>query len=128
MTNATLTFLARLTIWATFGIVAALGATILMGLATRSINSRYMLYGRDGNGNPYFSPERVQLLVATIAVSISFLVTSASTTNGQMPTLPTPVLGLIGASSAIYLGGKGLTTIQAILNAQVNSNTQDKQT
>jgi hypothetical protein len=109
--------LAKIAVWEVKLFLGALIAIIAWKLLTGRINTRYLLYGRRGDGKPYFSPERVQLLVTTIGVAIQYLI-SASHANGQMPKLPDGSLQIFGASNAVFLGGKALAFTRKTLKGQ----------
>ncbi len=104
MSVSTLAWLARSEL---ILITGGLAATIAVQLLTGRINMRYLLYGRRRDGTQYFSPERVQLLVATIAIALQYVLNAAHADAGKMPSLPSGSLELLGLSNAVYLGGKG---------------------
>lgn len=106
----TYSFLVWLAKWEAILIVGGLAVTIAIKLLTGQVNMQYLLYGRRRDGAQYFSPHKVQLLVATIAVAFQYLLTAAQTRSGAMPRLPDGALELLGLSHAIYLGGKGWNT------------------
>ena len=110
----TYSFLVWLAKWEAILIVGGLAVTIAVQLLTGRVNMQYVLYGRRRDGSRYFSPERVQLLVATIGVAFQYLLTAAQTQSGAMPRLPDGTLELLGLSNAIYLGGKGWTTFRKV--------------
>ena len=101
------TVLAWFTKWEVVLFVGGLAVTIAWQLLTGRINTRYLLWGRKSDGSRYFSPERLQLLIATFVVAGQYLYT-ASQSNGEMPKLPDGSLELLGLSNAIYLGGKAV--------------------
>jgi len=78
---------------------------------------RNLLYGRRRDGSLYFSPERVQLLVATIAVAFQYFLTASQTRSGAMPRLPDGTLELFGLSNAVYLGGKSWAAFRRVTGA-----------
>jgi hypothetical protein len=84
------------------GLAAIIGYRLLTG----QINTKYLLYGMRRDGTRYFSPERVQLLVATFSIAIQYLLNAAQAAPGKVPDLPAGSLQLLGLSHAIYLGGK----------------------
>src|SRR5436309_3160368 len=98
--------------WMVLAFVGGLAITIALQLLTGAINTHYLLYGTRNDGTKYFSAERVQLLVATIAVAFQYLLNAKHATSGQMPTLPQGSLEVLGLSNAIYLGGKAWTTFK----------------
>jgi hypothetical protein len=98
--------LIRLIKWEVLVFVGGLGVIVALRLLTGDINIRGLLTGSKSDGTKYFSPERVQLLVAIIALGFQYLVLVSRTPSGQMPGIPTGAMQLFGLSNAIYLGGK----------------------
>jgi len=94
--------------WEVIIFVGGLTAITAFQLLTGRINTHYLLYGTRRDGSRYFSPERVQLLGATIAIALQYLLNAAHCADsGNMPSLPTGSLEILGLSNAVYLGGKG---------------------
>ncbi|HTB14964.1 MAG TPA: hypothetical protein VK752_25505 [Bryobacteraceae bacterium] len=92
--------------------VYGLAAIVALKLLTGQINTRYLLHGMRRDGTRYFSPERVQMLLATIIVALQYLLLVRHAAPGQMPELPNGSLQLLGLSHVIYLGGKGFTAFR----------------
>ena len=86
------------------GFLYSLIAVIGYQLFTRQINVRGLLLQKTGrrNGPERVSPGRIQLLLATIAASASFLNAVASSKDGKMPDFDPHWLYVLGASSGIY--------------------------
>ena len=61
MDFARIIYLAR---WEVILFVFGLAAIVAIKMLTGGINTRYLLYGMRRDGTRYFSPERVQMLVA----------------------------------------------------------------
>ena len=93
--------------WEVILFLGGLAAIIGYRLLTGQINTQYLLYGTRRDGSRYFSPERVQLLVATFSIAFQYLLSAAQTGPGKLPDLPAGSLEVLGLSHAIYLGGKG---------------------
>jgi hypothetical protein len=89
------------------GFLYALAATVAFQLLTRRINTAGML-SQKGSGQ--VSPGRIQLLLATIAASASYLTQVANTTNGTMPDFDMNWLYVFGGSSGIYVIEKAWAT------------------
>lgn len=89
--------------------VVLLSALLAYRLLTREINLDGLL--RNRRGAPV-SPERVQLLVATIAVSFKFLATAMHGTGNSLPEVDAATLSVFGASSGVYAGVKALRAIR----------------
>ena len=85
----------------------ALGATILIQILTRRIPVVGLLAEKNSAGQ--VSAGRVQLLLATIAASASYLTQVANTTNGKMPDIDANWLYVFGGSGGIYALGKAWT-------------------
>lgn len=100
--------------WEVTLFVYALAAIIAYRLLTGQINTRYLLHGVRRDGSRYFSPERVQMLLATIAIAFQYLMLAHQAPPGQMPNLPEGSLQVLGLSHAVYLGGKGLNAFRKI--------------
>jgi hypothetical protein len=94
--------------------LGALLAVVFYRLLTGKINTRYLFYGLKSDGTHYFSPERVQLMIFTLWVGLSYLLDTYETqvvhlqpgTSPVLPDVPTKTLALLGASHVVYLGGK----------------------
>jgi hypothetical protein len=106
MTDSILASIAK---WESFLIVGSLIAIIAVDLLTGKIDMHFLFYGLRGDGSRYFSPGRVQLLVATISVACQYLINASQAQFGSMPGLPAGALELLGASNALYLGGNAIT-------------------
>ena len=108
----------QLFLLALFGIVA-------MQILTGQISTKKLLYGRKSDAGdpvvgadglthgrkkedtPYFSPERVQLLLFTLGAAFYYLTQVLNNPNpGTFPPLPESWTAVVGGSNAIYLGGK----------------------
>jgi hypothetical protein len=103
--------LAQLIKWEIFLLLGGLGGVIAIRLLTGRINTSYLLWGRRKDQTRYYSAERVQLLLATIAVAAQYVLTAAHSKAGEMPKLPDGTLQVLGLSNAIYLGRKGWTKL-----------------
>lgn len=98
---------------------------VAVRLLTGQISTRKLLYGRkndtgepilgaDGQtpgrkkeDTPYFSPERVQLLLFTLGAALYYLTQVLNNPHpGTFPPLPQSWTAIGGGSNAIYLGGK----------------------
>ena len=89
------------------GFLFALGAVVLFKIATRQINTEGLITNKDGTA--FVSPVRVQLLLATIAASATYLGQVASNKTGTMPDVSPHMIYLFGGSSGIYAAGKAWT-------------------
>jgi len=95
--------------WESALFLGGLYGIILVQLLTGRINTRWLLYGRN-NGLRYFSPERVQLLVLTLAGAAYYLLTVLQMPDPRsLPAVPNTWIGLLGGSNSLYLLGKAYT-------------------
>jgi hypothetical protein len=109
-----LTPLELATRWIVLGGLAAFGGIIVSEILTGRINTRYLLHGLRKDGTYYLSPERIQLLIATLAVAFSYLGDAAASDRaGKLPDVPASWLVGLGGSQVIYLGGKALRLLRA---------------
>lgn len=95
------------------GIAGITGTQILSG----AINTRRLFYGRRKNGDYYFSPERVQLLLFTVWVAFTYLLTVLGD-RSKLPDVDTQTLALLGGSHALYLGGKAFARLAPVHNGK----------
>ena len=100
-----MSFLMNLIYWETLLILFALLATVVGQLFSGGINTQGLLLGRTGNGNTYFSPERVQLLLITLAAAFQYVIAVLHKPT-TFPEVSGTWLALLGSSHAVYLGGK----------------------
>ena len=82
------------------GFLYALAATIAFKMLTGRINVTGLLSQIGTTRN--VSPGRIQLLLATIAASASYLSQVASSTDGKLPGIDAKWLYLFGGSGSIY--------------------------
>jgi hypothetical protein len=87
------------------GFLFLLAAVVVFQIATGRINMAGIITRKDGTYQT--SPERVQLLLATIAACSSYLGEVARTTTGNLPDVSNNLLYLMGGSSGLYILRKG---------------------
>ena len=85
-------------------------AVVAMQLLSGAMNTRHLFYGRRKNGDLYFSPERVQLLLITTWVGFNYLLTVLGNRT-SLPDISPQTLALLGGSHALYLGGKTIARL-----------------
>jgi hypothetical protein len=90
------------------GFLYLLVAVVVFQIATRRINLEGLITHKDGSDQ--VSPERVQLLLATIAASAAYFGQAVSSTSGKLPDVSPQWLYLFGGSSGIYVAGKAWVT------------------
>jgi len=122
--------IAAIVAWEVKGFLFTLFAMVALKLLTGEINMGYLFYGRkndtgqpivgaDGKmlgrkrqDTPYFSPERVQLLVFTLAAAFSYLTQVLNNAHpGTLPPVPDSWLAVLGGSNLVYLGGKAYSRL-----------------
>ncbi len=86
-----------------------LAAILVFRLLTRKIQLAGLLNRKEDAAR--VSPERVQLLLATLAVSAKYLGSVVHGTTGTMPEVSREWLYLFGGSSGIYASVKAITTL-----------------
>ena len=104
--------LALLIRWEIEIFVLVLAAIVAVRLLTGDINTHNLLCGRitgsrRSEDRSYFSPERVQLLIFTLAAALHYLsLVFNNTQPGRFPEVPETWPAVVGGSNLIYLGGK----------------------
>lgn len=86
-----------------------LAAILVFRLLTRKIQLSGLLNRKEDAGR--VSPERVQLLLATLAMSAKYLGSVIHGTAGIMPDVSREWLYLFGGSSGLYASVKAVTTL-----------------
>jgi hypothetical protein len=99
-------------------LVGGFFGVIVWKLLTGRIRLHYLFYGdrRDRTNEGYtefFSPGRVQLLFVTI-LTAGYYVVQVIRDPTQFPEIPTTWVVALGASQAIYLGGKAQSMLFGI--------------
>jgi hypothetical protein len=99
-------------IWTVGLFLGGMFAVVVWGLLTQRINTAGLMYGRRRDRSTYFSPERVQLLVLTIAAAGQYLFSVLTRKGCALPDAPPQLVALLGASHSIYLAGKALAILK----------------
>ena len=87
-----------------------LAAVLVWKLLTRQINLQGLLRRKGlATGS---SPERVQLLLATLAMSANYLGSVLHSSSNSLPDISSDWLYVFGGSSAVYAAGKALTELK----------------
>jgi hypothetical protein len=84
--------------------VYGLAFVVVYELLTSRINMKGLFIDKSGSGR--LRPERVQLLIATVALASKYLVDVSSTTMTALPPLDAGWLYLFGGSSGVYVARK----------------------
>ena len=87
-----------------------LGGIVAFQLLTGRISIRNLLRQKVGSKAP--SPERIQLLMATILLSFRYLSSVAHASPDSLPPISPEWLYVFGGSSAIYAAGKAIKTFR----------------
>jgi hypothetical protein len=87
--------------WEVLGLLFAFLTVVAFQSLTGHINLRGLLMKKEGDRS--FSPERVQLLLATLAAAFGYLSQVAKDPT-RFPDIPQSWLILFGGSHALYLG------------------------
>jgi len=93
------------------GFLYGLAALVTYQLFTGQINLQGLMQRKDGTGQT--SPERIQLLLATIAAAARYAAQVAQAPPGTLPDIPSDWLYLMGGSSSIYVLHKGWNIFKA---------------
>src|SRR6202521_2540457 len=84
--------------------VYSLVFVVVYGLLTSRINTKGLLL--DKSGSNAVRPERIQLLVASMALAAKYLIDVSGMTMSAFPKLDSGWLYLFGGSSSVYLTRK----------------------
>jgi len=87
--------------WEALGLLFALFGVLAIQVLTGQVSTSGLFMRKEGNRS--FSPERVQLLLATLAASFQFL-SQVAKDPSQLPQIPASWLLLFGGSHSLYLG------------------------
>ncbi len=93
------------------GFLFGLLVVVSYQLLTRQINLQGVFHRKDGTGQT--SPERVQLLLATIAAAARYATEVSQAPAGTLPDIPSNWLYVMGGSSSIYVLHKAWSTFKA---------------
>lgn len=100
-------------LWQTALFLAALLAILVSFFFSGAINTRGLLSGRNRQRELYLSPERVQLLLFTLAVAVQYVSLVLRSHPPALPDVPRAWLAVLGGSHGVYLGGKMWNTLGA---------------
>ncbi len=96
-----------------WGFLCLLGVILAYRMLTRQINLGGLFSRKGSSNSSAVSPERIQLLLATLAMSANYVTSVVHTTSGRMPDVKPDWLYLMGGSSGIYVVGKALTMLRS---------------
>src|SRR5271165_5506665 len=93
------------------GFLYGLAAVVACQVLTGQINLQGIIRRKDGTGQT--SPERIQLLLATIAAAARYAAQVAQAPPGTLPDIDPSWLYLMGGSSSIYVFHKAWNIFKA---------------
>src|SRR4051812_1315710 len=101
---------ARATIAVAIVFLATLVSIIAVRLLNGEINSRGLLHRKGARTRDDVSPERVQLLIATLVIASMYVQEAIRLRGtGRLPEVPDSWLAAQGASQLVYLGAKAMS-------------------
>ena len=93
--------------WAYRLLVGSLAAVVGLQILNGRINTKGLFQGQRGDGSQYFSPERIQLLMVTVAAAAKYAASVMANPHASaLPDVPPEWLQLMGGSHAVYLARK----------------------
>jgi hypothetical protein len=97
-------------LWAFRLLWGSLAAVVGLQLLSGRINTNGLFHGQRGDGSQYFSPERVQLLMVTVATAAKYASSVMANPHASaLPDVPAEWLQLMGGSHAVYLARKAFS-------------------
>ena len=97
--------------WEGLGFVLPLAALVAFRMLTGQINLRGLLRRKDDKSK--VSPERIQLLLVTLALSGRYLSEALQSNGNSLPDVQPQMLYAFGASSTLYASVKAWTTLRS---------------
>jgi hypothetical protein len=89
--------------WEMYILLGGLMVVVVYKLFTGGIDLSGLLTDAKGR----FSPGRAQMLMATVLTAVYYLIqVTENPSTDSLPPLPATLVGILGGSHAIYLGGK----------------------
>jgi hypothetical protein len=98
-------FLIQLTSCEVLLLLTGFFVLVAIQILTGQISTKGLFYGTKRDGSQYLSPERVQLLLFTLAVAFQYLGQVLSHPEA-FPVPPESWIVVMGGSHMLYLGGK----------------------
>jgi hypothetical protein len=93
--------------WEIVILLGGLMVVVVYKIFTGGVSLSGLLTVKGGVDRETFSPARSQMLMSTVLAAMYYLlqvIDNPSSTS--IPDIPTPLVALLGASHAVYLGGK----------------------
>jgi len=93
--------------WEMYILLGGLMIVVVCKVLAGGIHLSGLLTVKGGKDHGSFSPARVQMLMATVLAAMYYLVQVIGNPSAtSLPDLPGTLVGILGGSHAIYLGGK----------------------
>lgn len=104
--------------WEIIILMGGLMVAVVYKLFTGGVTLSGLLTVKGGDDDNTFSPARLQMLMSTLLAGMYYLLQVINNPSAtRLPDVPTPLVGMLGGSHAIYLGGK-VQSLQARLFGQ----------
>jgi len=93
--------------WEMYILLGGLMAVVASKVFGRGIQLSGLLTVKGGTQDGSFSPARAQMLMATVLAALYYLIQVINSPSAtSLPDMPPTLVGILGGSHAIYLGGK----------------------
>src|ERR1700687_2374444 len=93
--------------WEMTILLGGLIVVVVSKLFTGGVTLSGLLMVKGGDDDGTFTPARLHMLMSpTLAAMYYLLQVINNPTSNSLPDVPTPLVGILGGSHAIYLGGK----------------------
>jgi hypothetical protein len=93
--------------WEMIVLLGGLMVVVVLKVFAGGIAMSGLLTVKGGKDAASFSPGRVQMLMATLVTAMYYLLQVMNNPSvDRLPDVPTGLVGVLGGSHAIYLGGK----------------------
>ncbi len=93
--------------WEMIILLGGLMVVVVYKLFTGGVTLSSLLMVKGGADDNTFSPARLQMLMSTVLAGMYYLLQVINNPpSNSLPDVPTPLVGILGGSHAIYLGGK----------------------
>jgi hypothetical protein len=93
--------------WEMIVLLGGLMFAVVYKIFSGGVTLSGLLMVKGGDDDDTFSPARLQMLMSTVLAGMYYLLQVInSPPSNSLPDVPTPLVGILGGSHAIYLGGK----------------------
>ena len=93
--------------WEIIILLGGLMVVVVYKLFNGDVTLSGLLMVKGGDDDNTFSPARLQMLMSTVLAGMYYLLQVINNhSSNSLPDVPTPLVGILGGSHAIYLGGK----------------------